>query len=222
MLDFPTPNSQADSPRRSGASIPRSSPVSARPAELKSGGCVNGVQRIGTVQIAFVQQHHHAASFQCCDGRHPVNEERVCFGMAPEAMTTSWSMLATAGRENAFWAGWPPQSPRRSPASGPPPGPHQRGRCLLPKLAPGPAGEHLAAGVHIVEAAEAFRIRPSLTEGHLTGIVHIHHAVHIHLHGDRSGACQRIGKLPCLQSTDSLNTMVPSRSGPSAVSFIHR
>ena len=26
-------------------------------------------------------------------------------GMAPEAMTTSWSMLATAGRENAFFRG---------------------------------------------------------------------------------------------------------------------
>ena len=136
----------------------------ADPQSWKSGGCVNGVQRIGTVQIAFVQQHHHAASFQCCDGRHPVNEERVCFGdgtggddhQLVDVGHRRPGKCVLPGQDGLHKALAVPQLPDLHPV------PHQRGDALLPKLAPGPAGEHLAAGVHIVEAAEGLS-DPSLT-----------------------------------------------------------
>ena len=136
----------------------------ADPQSWKSGGCVNGVQCIGTVQITFVQQHHHAASFQCCDGRHPVNEERVCFGdgtggddhQLVDVGHRRPGKCVLPGQDGLHKALAVPQLPDLHPV------PHQRGDALLPKLAPGPAGEHLAAGVHIVEAAEGLS-DPSLT-----------------------------------------------------------
>ena len=52
----------------------------ADPQGLEPGSRVNAVQFVCRVQVAFVQQDDDLAVFQSRDGRHPVNEERVCFG----------------------------------------------------------------------------------------------------------------------------------------------
>ena len=110
----------------------------ADPQSWKSGGCVNGVQRIGAVQIAFG------------DGTGGDDHQLVDVGHRRPGK------CVLPGQDGLHKALAVPQLPDLHPV------PHQRGDALLPKLAPGPAGEHLAAGVHIVEAAEGLS-DPSLT-----------------------------------------------------------
>ena len=76
--------------------------------------------------------------------------------MAPEAMITSWSRLATAGRRKALRRGWISSSdPEPSPLHGDGhPIPHQGALFLIAEFSPGPAGDQLPAALDVIEAAE--------------------------------------------------------------------